>query len=446
MKIMKYTLWATVGLSLLFASCESILDINPKDRLTTKDYFTNEEQLQLYSNQFYSNNFPGDGDIYRDDADMLIVSPLSDEVSGQRVIPETGGGWSWSALRSINFLLDNLGNCKDQKVRDKYEAGTRLVGEQPPLHAVHQHGAEAACHHLPKAEGLLKNPLEHRGQQRCVFRHQHHGQQKIAARHDRYQHIQHLDRGVFPQYDHRRQDHQQQRGVQRRHLKGIFKGAGDGIADDLADAAPANEAGDGKEHRHQRIAPLLPPQFPLDKGVDIVGGAASIAAVQRVLFLIKLRQGRLYKRSGGSQQRRDPHPEYCTRTTGGNGGHNAHQISHTHPGGRGNDQRLKSGDGISPFPGTLFHRQPQHLREQANRQHPGADRKIDARGDQQQYQQGNPRRAAARQGNSEKVSPQKIVHCGDDLNDQFHRMCLPLSEPCVFNCKDTGLLFLFPSI
>lgn len=91
MKIMKYTLWATVGLSLLFASCESILDINPKDRLTTKDYFTNEEQLQLYSNQFYSNNFPGDGDIYRDDADMLIVSPLSDEVSGQRVIPETGG-------------------------------------------------------------------------------------------------------------------------------------------------------------------------------------------------------------------------------------------------------------------------------------------------------------------------------------------------------------------
>lgn len=52
MKIMKYTLWATVGLSLLFASCESILDINPKDRLTTKDYFTNEEQLRLYSNQF----------------------------------------------------------------------------------------------------------------------------------------------------------------------------------------------------------------------------------------------------------------------------------------------------------------------------------------------------------------------------------------------------------
>ncbi len=32
----------------------------------------------------------------------------------------------WSALRSINFLLDNLGNCKDQKVRDKYEALARF--------------------------------------------------------------------------------------------------------------------------------------------------------------------------------------------------------------------------------------------------------------------------------------------------------------------------------
>ena len=30
MKIMKYTLWATVGLSLLYAYCESILDINTK--------------------------------------------------------------------------------------------------------------------------------------------------------------------------------------------------------------------------------------------------------------------------------------------------------------------------------------------------------------------------------------------------------------------------------
>lgn len=48
MKIMKYTLWATVGLSLLFASCESILDINPKDRLTTKDY------LRMKSNYNYT--------------------------------------------------------------------------------------------------------------------------------------------------------------------------------------------------------------------------------------------------------------------------------------------------------------------------------------------------------------------------------------------------------
>lgn len=40
--------------------------------------------------------------------------------------PETGGGWNWNALRSINFLLENLENCKDQKVRNKYEAVARF--------------------------------------------------------------------------------------------------------------------------------------------------------------------------------------------------------------------------------------------------------------------------------------------------------------------------------
>jgi len=122
MKISKYILGATFCLSLFLLSCDDILDIDPKDRLTVDEYFTNEEQLRLYSNRFYTDNLPGDGGIYRDNADALIVSPLDDEVSGQRVVSETGGGWNWSALRSINFMLKNLHNCKDEKVRKKYEA------------------------------------------------------------------------------------------------------------------------------------------------------------------------------------------------------------------------------------------------------------------------------------------------------------------------------------
>lgn len=56
----------------------------------------------------------------------MIVSPLDDEVTGQRIIPSTGGGWNWEALRSLNFLLENSHNCEDQDVRNKYDAITRF--------------------------------------------------------------------------------------------------------------------------------------------------------------------------------------------------------------------------------------------------------------------------------------------------------------------------------
>jgi len=126
MKMKKATLGAAISLLLLLVSCESLLDTSPKDRLTSKDYFTNEEQLELYSNKFYKDNFLGDDQIYKDNSDALIVSPLDDQISGQRVVPETGGGWDWKALRSINFLLDNVQNCKDQAVCEKYEALARF--------------------------------------------------------------------------------------------------------------------------------------------------------------------------------------------------------------------------------------------------------------------------------------------------------------------------------
>ena len=37
-----------------------------------------------------------------------------------------GSGWSWSALRNINTLLENVGNCPDEQVRVKYTALARF--------------------------------------------------------------------------------------------------------------------------------------------------------------------------------------------------------------------------------------------------------------------------------------------------------------------------------
>ncbi len=126
MKRIAYIASIALAISTILMSCENLLDLTPQDRLTGGDYFKNEEQLELYSNKFYLDILPGDGGIYRDNADALIVSPLDAQVSGQRFVPETGGGWDWGPLRNINFLLEHSVNCEDEQVRAKYNAVARF--------------------------------------------------------------------------------------------------------------------------------------------------------------------------------------------------------------------------------------------------------------------------------------------------------------------------------
>jgi len=44
--------------------------------------------------------------------------------------------------------------------------------------------------------------------------------------------------------------------------------------------------------------------------VNVVCRTAAVAAVERILFLVKLRQRRLNERGRGADERRDPHPEH----------------------------------------------------------------------------------------------------------------------------------------
>jgi len=51
--------------TILFISCDK-LDLYPEDSLSPTTYFKNENELQLYSNQFYYNILPTAADIYKD--------------------------------------------------------------------------------------------------------------------------------------------------------------------------------------------------------------------------------------------------------------------------------------------------------------------------------------------------------------------------------------------
>lgn len=115
-----------VGVVILLIGCESeFLEKYPLDQLSPETYFQTENELRTYTNSFYAlvPGTPSDGGsniwgTYIDDEATFSVSSL---VAGTRTIPTTGGGWSWSALRNINFFLENVHRFPgDENIRNHY--------------------------------------------------------------------------------------------------------------------------------------------------------------------------------------------------------------------------------------------------------------------------------------------------------------------------------------
>lgn len=119
MKKIVFTLLAVV---LCATSCDDWMNLSPKDKLTPDSFFKTESDLKLFSNSFYESAFATD--YFRNQSDIIIESNLSDLIRGgnSREVPNSGGGWSFTFLRKINNLLENLDNCEDPAVRRQYEA------------------------------------------------------------------------------------------------------------------------------------------------------------------------------------------------------------------------------------------------------------------------------------------------------------------------------------
>jgi uncharacterized short protein YbdD (DUF466 family) len=63
---------------------------------------------------------------YEDPGDIIIQTFLNEAISNQRLIPETGGGWTWSVLRDINFYLEHSSQCENKAARTHYDAVARF--------------------------------------------------------------------------------------------------------------------------------------------------------------------------------------------------------------------------------------------------------------------------------------------------------------------------------
>lgn len=122
---MKKIILPLIILFLGAVSC-NLLDTSPGSEISPKDYFRNETDLQMFSNTFYNNLL--DKSPYAQQSDHYINMNLADRIRGgeQRVIPNTGGGWSWGDLRKINTMLEHIDQCSDSLVRVKYIAVARF--------------------------------------------------------------------------------------------------------------------------------------------------------------------------------------------------------------------------------------------------------------------------------------------------------------------------------
>ena len=110
----KTYLLGLAGLALLFASCNDMLDVNPRDKFTNDPEFWNDQNRVLnYTNTMYSYNFSGYGTGIEDP----YFSSLTDDQANPEFdnwtftsVPGSTSYWSgpYTEIRRCNYLLDNM--------------------------------------------------------------------------------------------------------------------------------------------------------------------------------------------------------------------------------------------------------------------------------------------------------------------------------------------------
>lgn len=125
---MKNRILTLIAAAFVLTSCEDVLDIQPKDTLTDKGLAFSQTEMEMYANQFYT-SLPGSLSHWAwmsdnaSDNDVPAVFGYSDASLpfGMQTVPASGGNWSFSQIRSVNFFLENVSKSKEpQTITDKY--------------------------------------------------------------------------------------------------------------------------------------------------------------------------------------------------------------------------------------------------------------------------------------------------------------------------------------
>jgi len=110
---MKKILFSLLFCIMALISCtEDYLNRIPLDELSPDDYFKTANDLKLYANRFYpllpSHSGYGGGTFWIDaNSDNLVPGVEDARLAGTRVLPSSGGGWTWDNIRQANYFLDH---------------------------------------------------------------------------------------------------------------------------------------------------------------------------------------------------------------------------------------------------------------------------------------------------------------------------------------------------
>lgn len=134
---MKKIIYSLIVAIISFTSCnDSFLEREPITDISDAKYWKSVNDLKLYTNNFYNTILPtyngwGTIGIYGLDADKgsdtQIESTYNKAFNGERLVPQSGGGWAysnWAQLRNINYFLDNY-----KRVDAPFDEAKQYVGE-----------------------------------------------------------------------------------------------------------------------------------------------------------------------------------------------------------------------------------------------------------------------------------------------------------------------------
>lgn len=124
----KISIFITI-LSFLLQACkkDSYLDRVPGSAITELGFFKNENDLQLFVNQFYA-SLPMQDFIKDDQSDDKVPNQINSFLAGQYVVPTTDAdNYNWENIRNVNYFLKRYQNAvTTPEIKNQYAGEARF--------------------------------------------------------------------------------------------------------------------------------------------------------------------------------------------------------------------------------------------------------------------------------------------------------------------------------